>query len=129
MKAKLPTAIWSCRGAPWTIAIVKTGIGLSFSEPTASISLVSTDNYREFIAPYHKELVEYFKAKKVGVTTHICGTTYPIFEDLLQVGFTTVSFDLDQQADPKLYVDQLQRFVEVARGRAVATGNVDATKF
>jgi MtaA/CmuA family methyltransferase len=113
----------------WGDAIAKTGIGLSFSEPTASISLVSPDNYREFIAPYHKELVEYFKAKKVGVTTHICGTTYPIFEDLLNVGFTTVSFDLDQQADPKLYVDQLQRFVDVARGRAVAIGNVDATKF
>jgi MtaA/CmuA family methyltransferase len=113
----------------WGDAIAKTGIGLSFSEPTASISLVSPDNYREFIAPYHKELVEHFKAKKVGVTTHICGTTYPIFEDLLQVGFTTVSFDLDQQGDPKLYVDQLQRFVEVAKGRAVAIGNVDATKF
>ncbi len=61
----------------WGDAIVKTGIGLSFSEPTASISLISPDNYREFIAPYHRELVEHFKAKKVGVTTHICGTTYP----------------------------------------------------
>ena len=113
----------------WGDAIVKTGIGLSFSEPTASISLISPDNYREFVAPYHKELVEHFKAKKVGVTTHICGTTYPIFEDLLQCGFTTVSFDLDQQADPTLYVDQLTRFMDVARGRAVAIGNVDATKF
>ena len=110
-------------------AIVKTGIGLSFSEPTASISLISPDNYREFVAPYHTELVEHFKARKVGVTTHICGTTYPIFEDLLQCGFTTVSFDLDQQSDPALYVDQLARFVEVAKGRAVAIGNVDATRF
>jgi uroporphyrinogen decarboxylase len=113
----------------WGDAIVKTGIGLSFSEPTASISLISPDNYREFIAPYHTELVAHFKARKVGVTTHICGTTYPIYEDLLQCGFTTISFDLDQQADPSLYVDQLARFVEVARGRAVAIGNVDATKF
>ena len=113
----------------WGDAIVKTGIGLSFSEPTASISLISPDNYREFVAPYHKALVEYFKAKKVGVTTHICGTTYPIYEDLIQCGFTTVSFDLDQQADPKLYVDQLERFMTVARGRVVAIGNVDATKF
>jgi MtaA/CmuA family methyltransferase len=113
----------------WGDAIVKTGIGLSFSEPTASISLVSPDNYREFIAPYHKELVDHFKARKVGVTTHICGTTYPIFEDLLQVGFSTVSFDLDQQSDPALHVDQLERFVQVAHGRAVAIGNVDATRF
>lgn len=113
----------------WGDAIVKTGIGLSFSEPTASISLISPDNYREFVAPYHKELVDYFKAKKVGVTTHICGTTYPIYEDLIRCGFTTVSFDLDQQSDPKLYVDQLERFMAVSRGRAVAIGNVDATKF
>jgi MtaA/CmuA family methyltransferase len=113
----------------WGDAIVKTGIGLSFSEPTASISLISPDNYREFIAPYHKELVDHFKAKKVGVTIHICGTTYPIYEDLIQCGFTTISFDLDQQADPKLHVDQLDRFMAVSRGRAVAIGNVDATIF
>jgi MtaA/CmuA family methyltransferase len=113
----------------WGDAIVKTGIGLSFSEPTASISLISPQNYRDFVAPYHKELVDHFKAKKVGVTTHICGTTYPIFEDLIGCGFTTVSFDLDQQADPALHVDQLERFMQVSRGRAVAIGNVDATRF
>ena len=113
----------------WGDAIVKTKIGLSFSEPTASISLISPDNYREFIAPYHKELVEYFKAKKVGLTTHICGTTYPIYEDLIACGFATISFDLDQQADPKLHVDQLARFMEVSHGRAVGIGNVDATLF
>jgi MtaA/CmuA family methyltransferase len=113
----------------WGDAIVKTKIGLSFSEPTASISLISPDNYREFIAPYHRELVDYFKAQKVGLTTHICGTTYPIYEDLIQCGFTTISFDLDQQADPALKVDQLARFMEVSKKRAVAIGNVDATLF
>ncbi len=113
----------------WGDAIIKTRIGLSFSEPTASISLVSPDNYREFIAPYHKALVDYFKAKKVGVTTHICGTTYPIFEDVINCGFSTFSFDLDQQSDPNLHVDQLARFMEVSRGRTVAIGNVDATTF
>jgi MtaA/CmuA family methyltransferase len=109
--------------------VIKTKIGLSYSEPTASISLISPDNYREFIAPYHKELVDYFRAKKVGVTVHICGTTYPIYEDLIQAGFTTISFDLDQQSDPALHVDQLARFMEVAKKRAVAIGNVDATIF
>jgi uroporphyrinogen decarboxylase len=113
----------------WGDAIVQTKIGLSFSEPTASISLISPDNYREFVAPYHKELVDYFKAKKVGLTTHICGTTYPVYEDVIGCGFTTVSFDLDQQADPALHVDQLARFMEVSKGRAVAIGNVDATLF
>jgi uroporphyrinogen decarboxylase len=113
----------------WGDAIAAAKIGLSFSEPTASISLISPDNYRDFIAPYHTELVAHFKAKKVGLTTHICGTTYPIYEDLIACGFATISFDLDQQADPKLHVDQLERFMQVARGRAVAIGNVDATLF
>ena len=113
----------------WGEAIVTTKIGLSFSEPTASNSLISPDNYREFVAPYHTELVDHFKARKVGLTTHICGTTYPIFEDLIACGFTTVSFDLDQQSDPALHVDQLSRFMEVAHGRAAAIGNVDATRF
>lgn len=113
----------------WGEAIVKTGIGLSYSDPTASISLISPDNYREFVAPYHKEVVDHFKAKKVGVTVHICGTTYPIYEDLIGCGFTAVSFDLDQQADPALHVDQLARFMDVSHGRIAAIGNVDATKF
>src|SRR5262249_61774711 len=91
--------------------------------------LAERDPSLHFIAQGHKELVEYFKATKVDVTPPICGTTYPIYEDLIECVFTTVSFDLDQQADPGLYVDQLQRFVEVVRGRAVAIGNVDATKF
>ncbi len=113
----------------WGDAIIKTKIGLSFSEPTASISLISPDNYREFIAPYHRELVEYFKAKKTGVTVHICGTTYPIYEDLIAAGFSTISIDLDQQADPKLHVDQLKRLVELGSKKVVTIGNVDATLF
>ncbi len=113
----------------WGDAIVRTKIGLSFSEPTASVSLISPDNYREFIAPYHKELVEYFKARKVGVTVHICGTTYPIYEDLIAAGFSTISIDLDQQADPKLHVDQLRRLVETGHKKVVTIGNVDATLF
>ncbi|MBI2460616.1 MAG: hypothetical protein HYV61_03705 [Candidatus Rokubacteria bacterium] len=110
-------------------AVLATKIGLSFSEPTASISLVSPDNYREFIKPYHRELVEDFKGKKVGATVHLCGPTYPIYEDLIEAGFTTLSIDLDQQADPTLKVDQLRRLKEVARRRVVAIGNVDATMF
>src|SRR3989441_7492108 len=63
-------------------AVLTTKIGLSYTDPTASCSLVGPDTYREFIKPYHKEMVDYFKAKKVGTTVHICGTTHQIHEDL-----------------------------------------------
>src|SRR5213593_4275803 len=95
-------------------AVLATKIGLSYTDPTASCSLVGPDTYREFIKPYHKELVDYFKAKKVGTTVHICGTTHQIHEDLVDVGFVAITIDLDQQSDPKLYVDQLDRLNTLA---------------
>jgi len=111
-------------------AVLETKIGLSYSDPTASCSLVGPDTYREFIKPYHKELVDYFKAKKVGTTIHICGTTHQIHEDLVDVGFVAITIDLDQQADPALQVDQLDKLVGLANQRGVvAIGNVDVTIF
>jgi uroporphyrinogen decarboxylase len=111
-------------------AVLETRIGLSYSDPTASCSLVGPDTYREFIKPYHKDLVDHFKAKKVGTTVHICGTTHQIHEDLMDVGFVAVTIDLDQQADPALKVDQLDRLVTLGNQRGVVgIGNVDVTIF
>jgi uroporphyrinogen decarboxylase len=111
-------------------AVLTTKIGLSYSDPTASCSLVGPDTYREFIKPYHQDLVGYFKAKKVGTTVHICGTTHPIHEDLVDVGFVAITIDLDQQADPALHVDQLDKLITLGNERGVvAIGNVDATIF
>jgi uroporphyrinogen decarboxylase len=111
-------------------AVLTTKIGLSYSDPTASCSLVGPDTYREFIKPYHQQMVDYFKAKKVGVTIHICGTTHQIHEDLVDVGFNAITIDLDQQADPSLFVDQLDKLVTLGNARSVvAIGNVDVTIF
>ncbi len=111
-------------------AVLTTKIGLSYTDPTASCSLVGPDTYREFIKPYHKEMVDYFKAKKVGTTVHICGTTHQIHEDLVDVGFVAITIDLDQQSDPKLYVDQLDRLITLGNQKnVVAIGNVDVTIF
>jgi uroporphyrinogen decarboxylase len=111
-------------------AVLSTKIGLSYADPTASCSLVGPDTYREFIKPYHQDMVNYFKAKKVGTTIHICGTTHQIHEDLVDVGFVAITIDLDQQADPRLKVDQLDKLVTLGNQRnVVGVGNVDATIF
>src|SRR2546426_345386 len=103
---------------------------LEIPDPTASCSLVGPDTYREFIKPYHKDLVDHFRAKKVGTTVHICGTTHQIHEDLVDVGFVAITIDLDQQSDPALKVDQLDRLVTLGNQRGVvAIGNVDVTIF
>jgi len=111
-------------------AVLGTKIGLSYSDPTASCSLVGPDTYREFIKPYHQDLVNYFRAKKVGTTVHICGTTHQIHEDLVDVGFVAITIDLDQQGDPALKIDQLDRLITLGNQRnVVAIGNVDVTIF
>jgi uroporphyrinogen decarboxylase len=111
-------------------AVLTTRIGLSYTDPTASCSLVGPDTYREFIKPYHKELVEHFTARKAGTTVHICGTTHQIHEDLVDVGFVAITIDLDQQADPALKVDQLDKLVTLGNQRGVVgIGNVDVTIF
>jgi uroporphyrinogen decarboxylase len=74
--------------------------------------------------------VDYFKAKRVGTTVHICGTTHQIHEDLVDVGFVAITIDLDQQADPRLKVDQLDKLITLGNQRGVvAVGNVDVTIF
>ena len=71
-----------------------------------------------------------FVKAKVGTTIHICGTTHQIHEDLVDVGFVAITIDLDQQADPKLQVDQLDKLITLGNQRGVvAVGNVDVTIF
>ncbi|HXZ43658.1 MAG TPA: uroporphyrinogen decarboxylase family protein, partial [archaeon] len=103
--------------------VAATKIGLSFAEPTASCSLISPENYKEFIKPFHQELVQHFKKQRVNCTVHMCGMTHPLYEDLVDAGFGTISIDIDPS------VDQLKQLMQVAEKRAVVIGNVDATIF
>ena len=102
---------------------VATKIGLSFAEPTASCSLISPDNYKEFIKPFHQELVQHFKKQRVNCTVHMCGMTHPLYKDLVDAGFGTISIDIDPS------VDQLKELMRAAERKAVVIGNVDATIF
>jgi MtaA/CmuA family methyltransferase len=103
--------------------VAATKIGLSFAEPTASCSLISPENYKEFIKPFHQELVQHFKKQRVNCTVHMCGMTHPLYEDLVDAGFGTISIDIDPS------VDQLKQLMHVAEKKAVVIGNVDATIF
>jgi uroporphyrinogen decarboxylase len=94
--------------------------GLSYSEAPASCSLISPTIYRTFVFPHHKQIVEHFREKKVGVGLHICGYADPILEDMIATGVTNISIDAPSD---------LARAVEVARGKAVVIGNVDTSLF
>ena len=99
----------------FTEAISALGVGLGYSEAPASCSLITPEMYRTFVFPYHKQIVDHFKEKKVGVGLHICGNADPILEDMVNTGVTNVSIDAPTD---------LAKAVEVTRGKAALIGNV-----
>jgi uroporphyrinogen decarboxylase len=94
--------------------------GLSYSEAPASCSLISPRIYRGFVFPYHKQIVDHFKEKKVGVGLHICGYADPILQDMIDTGVTNISIDAPTD---------LAKAVELTKGKAVLIGNVNTGLF
>lgn len=108
----------------WTnsvnMAIARTGVGLTISEPSAGCSVISPKIYREFIKPYHREVVDFFKQKKIGISFHICGRLDPIMEDIVEVGPNSLSIDAPSS---------LERLVEISKKKCVIIGNVSTDLF
>lgn len=101
-------------------ALKQSGVGVSLSEAPASISLISPKIYREFVLPYHKEVISRLREKKISVTLHICGYIDPIMEDIVSSGAIAVSMD-----EPS----SLEKMLEVSDGRCVVIGNVSTGVF
>jgi uroporphyrinogen decarboxylase len=101
-------------------AVISLGVGLGYSEAPASCSLISPKMYRAFVFPYHKQIVDHFKARKVGLGLHICGYADPILEDMVNTGVTNISIDAPTD---------LAKAVEATRGKAVLIGNLDTNLF
>ncbi len=104
----------------FTEALSEIGVGVGYSEAPASCNLISPGIYRDFVLPYHKELVSYFKEKNTGIGIHICGNANPILEDMVSTGASNIS--LDSGTD-------LAKAAEAARGKAVLIGNVPTECF
>jgi uroporphyrinogen decarboxylase len=99
----------------FTEAISELGVGVGLSEAPASCDVISPKIYQDFIFPYHKEIVDHFKAKKVGVGLHVCGNANPILDELVSTGASNVSVDAGTD---------LAKAVEACRGKAVLIGNL-----
>ncbi len=100
--------------------VAAAGVGLSYSEAPASCSLISPPIYREFIKPYHTEMVNHFKERKTGITMHVCGYIDPIIDDLVETGCSGISIDSPTS---------LEKTVQAAEGKSVVIGNVPTDLF
>ena len=96
------------------------GVGLSFSEAPASLSLISPKIFKEFVLPYEKEVISYLREKRISVTVHICGFIDPIMDDICSMGAIAISMDKPSS---------LEKMSSVSGGRVVIIGNVPTGLF
>lgn len=104
----------------WGTTVRETGLGIGMGEASASSSIISPKIYKAFIKPYHAEIVNYFRRRKLYVSLHICGHIDPIMEDVLDTGVGFISIDSPSS---------LRRLVELSQGKAVIMGNVPTMLF
>lgn len=98
----------------------QTGIGINIADAAASCSVISPSIYREFVKPYHQELITYFRQKRVLASLHICGYIDPIMDDVIATGVGLLSIDA---------LSSLQKLVDISQKKLVVMGNVPTSLF
>lgn len=97
-------------------AVIDIGLMPTISEPMSSCTVVSPAVFREFSAPYLRELVDHIKARGKGVVMHICGQTKKIWNDIADMGVNGFSID---------NVASLRECKETIGSKVKIMGNVD----
>jgi len=107
-------------GAAVIDAIGEGAVGLYTTDPAAGCSVISPQIYRDFVKPYHEEVVSYFKERQTLISFHICGYLDPIMEDIVSTGVDGIS--IDERSS-------LKKMFETSRGRTVVIGNIPPLLF
>ena len=81
-------------------------------------TLISPEHYREFIKPYHKEIVGYAHQKELKIVKHSDGNIWPILDDFLEVGFDGIHPIQPQCMD----IEEVKKYLA---GKACILGNID----
>jgi uroporphyrinogen decarboxylase len=102
------------------LSVLDLGVFPFIGDPSAGMSLISPDIYREHVKPYHKKIVDAVHARGDRLAMHICGFMDPIYGDLIELGIDGLSIDAPSS---------LEKLFEVARGKVTIMGNVDPVLF
>ena len=81
-------------------------------------TLMSPDNYREYIKPYHAEIIEHVHNQGLLIVKHTDGNMWPILDDFLEIGFDGLHPIQPQCMD-------IGETKEYAAGKACVVGNID----
>ncbi len=81
-------------------------------------TIMSPKHHREYIKPYHKEIVDHAHQHGLKIIKHSDGNLWPILDDLLEVGFDALHPIQPQCMDIK----EVKDYVD---GRMCLVGNID----
>jgi len=102
------------------LAVMEMGLTPYIGDPSAGMSLISPAVYREFVYPYHRQLVQAIHDRGSRVVFHICGYIDPIMEDIISLGVDGLSIDAPSS---------LTKLFALQGGKTVVIGNVDPMLF
>lgn len=88
---------------------------LEFMEPIATTDLISPKQFREFVLPYLKRMVDETRKVGNGVNCHICGRTKGIWEDLGTLDLKSFSVD---------NIEDMGELKETLGGKLIISGNI-----
>lgn len=80
--------------------------------------IISPQHYREYVKPYHREVVDYVHAKGLKIVKHTDGRIWPILGDLVEVGFDGI-----HPLEP--HCMDLVEVKNYLSGKACIVGNID----
>lgn len=83
-------------------------------------TLMSPDQYRRFLKPFHTEIVDFAHSKGLRIMKHSDGNLWPIMDDLLDAGFDGIHPIQPQSMD---IVEVKERLA----GKAAILGNIDCS--
>lgn len=84
-------------------------VSFSICDPIASGTILSPDQYRQFVFPYTVELVKAMHDAGADVGYHICGDTTKIINDMVKTGIDLLSIDniVDLEAAKNMVGEQI----------------------
>jgi uroporphyrinogen decarboxylase len=81
-------------------------------------TIMSPEHYRQYVKPYHKELVDYAHSRGLKIVKHSDGNLWPILDDFIEVGFDGVHPIQPQCMD----IGEVKKYL---KGKACILGNID----
>jgi len=100
-----------------------TGIdAIKISSPFAGAGFISPDDYREFVLPYEKRIVQTINSKNVHSYIHTCGS----IDDRLELMFDSGTSGIECLDPPPLGNVELEDAVSRIGNRGFIKGNIDS---